>query len=216
MNLGAMDHGSIFDCHRISIALAFAALGCVVCSATVSAQAPPPPAAAAAVQSDPASADAPESELANEARPMPKTIGGGPEPVRGEYYTSPLKKFGSDFFLGSYILSAVVSAIYLAFVYPVQALSGHSKVEPVMLWLFVPIAGPLFAQTRASVESKPFWRVVLIGDAALQASGLVLGLIGTALSGRRSLEPRATSRIDVRLGVAGAGLAGVTLSVHTL
>ena len=158
-----------------------------------------------------------QPEASNAALDMPETVGGGHARAGSYYYTSPLKKLGTDLFVGSYVLNIFVSFAYLAVVYPVQALFGHSKVETVTLWMLVPIAGPWFAQYEDSVKSKPFWRVVLIGDAALQATGLVLGLIGIALSGKRELHPKAAdSAVELRLGTPGDGLAGLTLSVHTL
>lgn len=145
------------------------------------------------------------------------TLDGGMDPLVGSYYyTSPVETFGTDLFLGSYVLSALVSVVYLAVVYPLQALFGSNKVEPVMLWMLLPVVGPWFAQYEDSVKSKPFWRVVLVGDAALQAAGVVVGLIGYCLSGRRPIRPTRASAVELKLGVEGAGLAGLTLSVHTL
>lgn len=201
------------DKSRRGSAFALAVLGCLACCASVSAQDPSPvdgvdpPQAPVATQT---------LEPSNESTNLPQPIGGGPEPVGSYYYNSPLKQFGSDLLVGSYALNLFVSIAYLAVVYPLQALFGSNKVEPVMLWMLLPIAGPWFAQYEDSVKSKPFWRVVLIGDAALQASGVLVGLIGLALSGERARKPRAASGVELRLGAQGAGLAGVTLSIHTL
>lgn len=155
------------------------------------------------------------AEPGDESRPMPTTIGGMPGPPRGEMYTSPLQTIGVDIGLGTYALGAAASLIYLVFVYPLQALFGSSKVEPILLWMLLPIAGPWMAQYEDSVKAKPFWRGVLIADAALQASGLVLGLIGYALSGRRPLAPTHAA-LELNVGVAGSRGLGLTLSVHAL
>jgi hypothetical protein len=208
-----MADGSFLGKARICSVLALAALGCVTFSASVRAQDPAP---IDAVESTQGAFDEPEPGEApqwlNQSRQVPTMLGGATE----YHYTSPLEKFGSDLFFGSYVLGAVVSLVYLAVVYPLQALFGSSKVEPVMLWMLLPIAGPWFAQYEDSVKSKPFWRVVLVGDAVLQASGVVLGLIGLALSGKRTIKPQASTRVELNLGVAGAGLTGLTLCVHTL
>lgn len=198
-----MDPGAITHPRHICLALVLATLGCTINPASARAQ--------------PASSERDSSAPA--AAPQPLTSEEGfPEAqaVPGDYYTSPLKKLGTDLLLGSYFIGFATSAIYLAAVYPVQAVSGSSKLEPVMLWLLVPIAGPWFAQSRASVASKPFWRAVLIGDGILQAGGLVIGLIGAALSGTRTLDPEPAARVSLKLGVAGAGLTGVTLSIHNM
>jgi hypothetical protein len=155
------------------------------------------------------------AEAGDESRPMPTTIGGMPGPPRGEMYTSPLQTIGVDIGLGTYALGAAASLIYLVFVYPLQALFGSNKVEPIMLWMLLPIAGPWMAQYESSVKGKPFWRGVLIADAGLQASGLVLGLIGYALSGRRPLAP-ARAGLELNIGVAGNQGFGLTLAVHAL
>lgn len=192
---------------------AFATMLCLMRCAALSAQEPSP---VDGVES--ADTPVPAQPMASPGEPadMPQPIGGGPELVGSYYYNSPLKQFGSDLLVGSYALNLLVSIAYLAVVYPLQALFGSNKVEPVMLWNLLPIVGPWFAQYEDSVKSKPFWRVVLIGDAALQATGAVVGLIGLALSGERTRRPRAASAVELRLGAQGAGLAGVTLSVHTL
>ena len=192
---------------------AFAALGCIAFCATASAQ---EPSAVDGVEAQEAPSRAGTQEPSHEAREMPTTIGGGPQLVGTYYYTSPLEKFGSDLLVGSYALNLLVAIGYIAVVYPLGNLFGSSSFDPVMLWMLVPIAGPFFAQYEDSVKNKPFWRVVLIGDAALQATGLVVGLIGLALSGKRELRPAAHSGVELKLGAEGAGLAGVTLSVHTL
>src|SRR5688572_16845743 len=77
------------------------------------------------------SGDEPVSEDAgDESKPMPKSIGGMPDPPRGYYenYTSPLKTIGTGMFAGGYVVNVAVSLVYLAFVYPLQALFGTSKV----------------------------------------------------------------------------------------
>jgi hypothetical protein len=210
-----MADGSISRKLRVCGVLVLAAVGCMFSAESVRAQA-----AALPIEADelpPGAVDEPvqrqSSQWSNQPVQPPTTIGGAPEPARTEYYyNSPLKKIGSDLLFGGYALSVIVSVAYLAVVYPLQALFGSNKVEPVMLWMLLPIAGPWFAQYEDSVRSKPFWRVVLIGDSVLQASGIVVGLIGLALSGTRKLEAQSASRIRLNLGVAGAGPTGVTLS----
>lgn len=199
--------------------LVFAAVGCIVCRGSVSAQDGWQP-AAVDVASD---YDAPStgSNVAPaqpvQPEPTPSQLVGGMDPLGGSYYyTSPVETFGTNLFLTPYVLGALVSVVYLAVVYPLQALFGSNKVEPVMLWMLLPVAGPWFAQYEDSVKSKPFWRVVLVGDAALQAAGVVVGLIGWCLSGRRPIRPTQASAIELKLGVEGAGLTGLTLSVQTM
>jgi hypothetical protein len=202
------------------IVLVLAAVGCMVCCESVSAQEGWQP-AAVDVASDfdaPATGSSaqPAQQPARAPEPMPATMVGGMDPLGGSYYyTSPVETFGTDLFLGTYVLSALVSVGYLAVVYPLQALFGSNKVEPVMLWMLLPVAGPWFAQYEDSVKSKPFWRVVLVGDAVLQAAGVVVGLIGNCLSGRRPIRPTRASAVELKLGVEGAGLTGLTLSVQT-
>jgi hypothetical protein len=181
-------------------------------SARASAQTAPPTAAA------PSAPQLLEGEPASEGQAPERhqTMGGMPEEPGGEYYTSPLKTIGIDMGGGSYAISACVGLFYLVFVYPFQALFGSNRVEPVMLWLLLPIAGPWMAQYEDLVKDKPGWRGVLIADAALQATGLVLGLIGAALSGRVSRESESTTGFELRLGVAGSGALGVTMSLRTL
>ncbi|HEY2736535.1 MAG TPA: hypothetical protein VGI70_21190, partial [Polyangiales bacterium] len=130
---------------------------------------------------------------------MPETMGGMPDDPRGEDYESPLKTIGIGLGGGSYVLSAGISLIYLVVVYPLQALFGSNKVEPVTLWLLLPIAGPWLAQYEDGVKNKPVWRGVLIGDAALQATGLVLGVIGAALSGRRNSAAESARGVELKL-----------------
>lgn len=167
--------------------------------------------------------EAPESSVhahaeapPDEALDMPGMIGGGPQLVGSYYYTSPLKKFGTDLLVGVYALNVLVSIAYLAVVYPLQKLFGSTSLDPVMLWMLVPIAGPWFAQYEDSAKDKPLLRAILIGDAALQATGVVVGLIGLALSGKRQLRPETEGDVQLKLGAQGAGLAGVTLSIRTL
>jgi len=190
-----------------------AAMGCMVFCDSLSAQEEGQP-AAVDVASDfeqPASGAATPTPT----QPMPSAL--IMDPLEGSYYyTSPVQTFGTDLFLGTYVLGALASFVYLAVVYPLQALFGSNKVEPVMLWMLLPVVGPWFAQYEDSVRSKPFWRVVLVGDAALQAAGVVVGLIGYALSGRRPIRPARATSIELKLGAAGAGLAGLTLTVQTL
>lgn len=186
-------------------------IGCIFFSSSLSARAQDSAAGDGEIYEVTAEPDAP-----NVSRDAPEVIGGGSEHVGSYYYTSPLKKVGSDLFFGVYALNAFVSLGYLASVYPIRAISGSSKVEPVLLWMLLPIVGPWFAQYEDSVKSKLFWRVVLIGDSALQVGGIVVGLIGLALSGKRKFSQRADSGIELNLGVAGGGLAGLTLSVHNL
>jgi hypothetical protein len=185
-------------------------------SAPVSAQTAPPTAAAAAAA--PSTPRALEGEPASEgqAPERQQSMGGMPEAPGGEYYTSPLKTIGIDMGGGSYAISACVGLFYLVFVYPFQALFGSNRVEPVMLWMLLPIAGPWMAQYEDLVKDKPGWRGVLIADAALQATGLVLGLIGAALSGRISRESESTTGFELQLGVAGSSGLGVTMSLRTL
>lgn len=201
-------------------AVALAAVSCIAWCSSVSAQEGQPSAVDVDVEAPAPRSSEPDWRATPRAsEPMPPTLGGSRDPVQGSYYyTSPVQTFGSDLFFGSYVLSALVSVVYLAVVYPVQALFGSNKVEPVMLWNLIPIVGPWFAQYEDSVRSKPFWRVVLVGDAVLQATGAVVGLFGFfALSGRRPIAPgRAATGVELKLGVAGGGPAGLTLSVRTL
>lgn len=219
-----MADGSISRKLRVGSALAFAAMSCMIWCHAVSAQPQP-----AAVDVDPdvsvqAPSSVPGQPPSGASAPSPRfwestpsTPAAGVDPLAGSYYyRSPVQKFGTDLFFGSYVLGALVSVVYLAVVYPLQALFGSNKVEPVMLWMLLPVVGPWFAQYEDSVKSKPFWRVVLVGDAALQAAGVVVGLIGLALSGRRPIRPTHATGIELKLGASGAGLAGLTLSVHTL
>lgn len=199
--------------HRICRVLALAAISCTTFCTSLSAQEPSP---VDGVESPETPARAHAKAPPNEAREMPQTIGGGPELVGTYYYTSPLKKFGTDLLVGSYALNVIIGIAYLAVVYPLEKIFGTTTLNPVMLWMLVPVAGPWFAQYEKSAKNKPFLRAVLIGDAALQATGLVVGLIGLALSGKRELRPAASSGVELQLGAQGAGLAGVTLSIHTL
>jgi hypothetical protein len=161
-----------------------------------SAQTPSTPAAAAADTSiqEPAveELDAPETL---------HTIGGMPEGPTEYEYTSPLKKLGIGLGLGSYALSAASGLVYLIYVYPLQALFGSDRVETVMPWLLLPIIGPWMAQYEDSVKDSPVWRGILIGDAVLQATGLLLGLLGAALSGTRTVERSERSQFEVRWAV---------------
>jgi hypothetical protein len=147
---------------------------------------------------------------------MPDTIGGMPGEPRTHEYTSPVKTFGIDLGLGTYAVTASISLIYLSAVFPLQALFGNHKPEPILLWNLVPIVGPWPAQYQAHAKHSPVLRALLIGDSALQASGLVLGLIGAALSGRREPGYAANGGWELNLGVAGTALAGLTVSVHTM
>jgi hypothetical protein len=199
------------------IVLVLAAVGCTICRGSVSAQDGWQPAAVDVASDYDAPSTAPSSQPARAPEPMPTTLVGGMDPLGGSYYyTSPVETFGTNLFLTPYVLGALVSVVYLAVVYPLQALFGSNKVEPVMLWMLLPVAGPWFAQYEDSVKDKPFWRVVLVGDAVLQAAGVVVGLIGYCLSGRRPVRPARATGIELKLGVAGGGLAGLTLSVQTL
>jgi hypothetical protein len=210
--------GSIHPCgrRRRRIWFWFAAIACAASSAIASAQAPPPTAAEASANEVGATGAGEPSGEANQSRPAPETMGGMPEDPRGEEYTSPLKTLGIELGGGSYMLSLASGLIYLIAVYPLQALFGSSKIEPVMLWTLLPIIGPWMAQYEDSVKNKPVWRGVLIADAALQASGLVLGLIGAALSGTRAPASQYATGFEWRLGVAGHGAIGLTVSVRTL
>lgn len=132
-----------------------------------------------------------------------QSIGGLPEPSRRKVGPHPLQTFGIDLGVGTYAVNAIVGLLYLASVYPIQALLGTSKVEPLALWLLVPIAGPWFAQYTHLVKGSPVARGILIVDAGLQATGLVLGLIGAALSGGRSSSPTRAGRVELQLAAAG-------------
>lgn len=156
-------------------------------------------------------APAPVSSVGNDY-----VIGAMPEDPRGEYYESPLKKIGTDLFLAPYVIGAMAALIYLAVVYPVQALVGSSHVEGVMPWLLVPVLGPFMAQYTRHVKDEPGWRGVLIGDAALQATGAILGLLGEALSGWRELPPRSKAGLDLHFAMAGRGSAVLSVTWRTL
>lgn len=140
-------------------------------------------------------------------------IGGLPDRPRTYKYESPLLSFGKSLGFGIWGLNVMTSLVYLVFVYPVQALIGSRTPEPVMLWNLIPIVGPWFAQYSGHVKDSTPWRVVLITDAALQATGLVVGVIGALLSGRRTREPEQVKRFDLQLGVQG-GPVGLTVSIH--
>lgn len=172
------------------------------CNATVSAQDPNDPAA-------------PQLE-APSTLSSSQTIGGMPDEPRSYQYTSPLKKLGFNIGVGTYAVTALVSIIYMIDVYPLQELFGDATFEPVMPWLLIPIAGPLIAQYEDHVIHKPGWRALLIGDAALQAGGVLIGLLGLILSGERTREPERASGFDLQLGAAGVGLTGLTVSFKTL
>lgn len=171
------------------------------------------------VEVAPEATDAPESFSHN--------IGGMPDEPRLYIYSSPLKKLGFDIGFGVYAVNALTSIVYMLQVYPIQKLFGDTTFEPVMPWLLLPIAGPVIAQFTDHVRDLPVWRAVLIGDAALQATGLVIGLLGLALSGERTRDPddaRATDvhyvhdrtmSVEVQLGVAGMSMSGLTLTLHT-
>jgi hypothetical protein len=215
---------SMFMSVRTGTAPWIAATAWIACSTLASAQAAPPPAAGPSTRytpREPATPTASNVELSADdftdppARPNSESMGGMPEGPRGEYYTSPLKTIGIGMGGGAYVISAFMGLFYLVFVYPLQALFGSNHVEPVMLWMLLPIIGPWMAQYEDLVKDKPFWRGVLIGDAALQATGLVLGLIGAALSGRRDIPSESTG-LELKVGVAGGGMLGMTVSVRTL
>lgn len=129
-----------------------------------------------------------------------------PEAPRVYYYTSPLKRFGVGLGVGTYALNLALGLGYFVYVYPVQALLGHSHVETVMPWLMLPIVGPWFAQYEDSVRDKPGWRGVLIADAALQAGCLVIGVIGALLSGPRVRAPERAAGFELRAGPSGVTL----------
>jgi hypothetical protein len=135
-----------------------AALSCTVFCATASAQEPSPVDGVDGVdgtEAQPAKVQPGTEQWLDEARDSPGTIGGGPQLVGSYYYTSPLKKFGTDMFVGVYALNALVSIAYLAVVYPLQKLFGSTSLDPVMLWMLVPVAGPFFAQYVDSAKDKP-------------------------------------------------------------
>jgi hypothetical protein len=179
--------------------LSCALVGSALCNTSVSAQ---------------AAADGTAVELSEPPQIMSTTTGGMPE-EHTYIYTSPLKKIGLELGFGSYVVSALVGLIYVIDVYPLANLFGSMKFEPVMPWLMVPIAGPLIAQYQDHVVHKPGWRAVLIGDAALQASGLIIGVLGVLLSGERTREPGETGGLELHLGVAGMGMTGLTVSLRT-
>jgi hypothetical protein len=226
----------MFTTVRTGTALCISAAAWLAYSAIASAQTPVPGPAAEAVETPPPPAAGPNERYAPrtpatptvaEAEPSAEdfdnpprgssseSMGGMPEGPRSVYYTSPLKTLGIGMGGGAYVLSAGAGLFYLVFVYPLQALFGSNKVEPVMLWMLLPILGPWMAQYEDLVKDQPFWRGVLIGDAALQATGLVLGLLGAALSGSRDIEPESTG-LELKVGVAGGGMLGMTVSLRTL
>ena len=135
------------------------------------------------------------------------TIGGMSEAAPEYEYTSPLKRIGLNLALGTYAVGAIVSVIYLVYVYPLVRLFGGSYFQTVMPWLLIPIVGPWMAQYEGAVKDQPAWRAVLIADAGLQAAGLVIGLLGVLLSGKRSApvsEPEPA--LELTVGATGAAL----------
>lgn len=178
-------------------------------------------ASVACAQNTPATpSEAQEAEAPDQAQPAEalrarsSTIGGMPELVEEEY-TSPLETLGIALGGNSYVLSAGIGLIYLIFVYPTQALLGHGKVEPVALWLLLPIVGPWMAQYEDLVKDKPGWRGVLIADAGLQAVGLVMGLIGAALSGKRT-HTSETTGLELKWAVGSSGAVGLTVTLRSM
>jgi len=167
-----------------------------------------------------ASAPAAPSGDATQSPPVTEldryNIGGLPEEPRGEYYQSPLKKFGYDLFLGTYALNALTSFVYFVVVYPVQLLVGSSKPQGAVPWLFLPVIGPWMAQYTDDVKDKLFWRVVFIADAGLQVTGLLIGLLGELLSGHREKPREPNAGLDVHFGVRPGGGAMLTVTCHTL
>jgi hypothetical protein len=135
------------------------------------------------------------------------TIGGMPEAPPEYHYTSPLKRIGLNLGLGTYAVGAVVSLIYMIYVYPLVRLFGGSYFQTVMPWLLVPIVGPWMAQYEGAVKDEPAWRVVLIVDAGLQAAGLLIGVLGVLLSGnRQGVAPEPAPALELTLGATGATL----------
>jgi hypothetical protein len=157
------------------------------------------------VADDPDATAVANPDLRGQSEPI-----GGMGEMMGYRRPNPVKKLGIDIGLGCYTVSALIGLFYLVAVYPVQALFGSNKVEPVMLWLLLPIAGPWFAQYEDLVKDKPVWRGILIADAGLQAAGLVLGLIGAAIGDSRSSSYE-SRRVELRFGISG-----VTLTLRTL
>ena len=149
-------------------------------------------------------------------QPDPYLIGNLPPDPRGSYYTSPLKKFGTDLGLAPYAIGAFTGLMYFVVVYPVQLIVGSSTPEPVMPWLLVPIVGPWMAQYTRHVRDKPFWRVVLVTDAALQVTGLVLAIVGELLSGWREEPKRTSTGLKLELDVSQRGAVGLALTFRTL
>jgi hypothetical protein len=147
-------------------------------------------------------------------RSRSRAIGGGSEAPLKTHHTSPLESIGFGIGGSAYVLSAGVAFVYVTTVLPFGAIFAGAKVHPVLFWLFLPIGGPLFAQQDDSLKHQPVWRAILIGDGVLQGTGLVLGLIGVALSGSgsRSSQPG----FDVSLGVDGSTATGFTLRWRTL
>jgi hypothetical protein len=140
-------------------------------------------------------------------------IGGGSEAPLQSHHTSPLESVGFGIGGSAYVLTAGVGFVYATTILPLTALFAGAKAQPVLLWLLLPIGGPLFAQENDSLKHKPVLRAFLIGDGVLQGAGLLLGLIGVALSGKNS---RNESGFDLSLGVPGSTATGVTIRLRTL
>lgn len=150
---------------------------------------------AAATPQPAAAQDAAQPEQVR-TRPNPWLVGGG----AGTLYVS-------------YGTPLAISALYFALIFPLQAgLTDDDTPSATVMWLAVPIAGPVMTARSDFGRDNPGARTALYIDAGVQAAGLALLVSGFIFQEEHQTAARPATA-GWRIGPGPAGSAGFSLGL---
>lgn len=115
----------------------------------------------------------------------------------------------------SYGTSLGGGLFYILLIYPFQYVFAHTKPEPAMLWLMVPVAGPFLAASSEHVRDDKGLRTTMYVIGGLQVAGLAMLTFGLILkASSRSGAETASLKPKKWLAFPGAGTTPFGASLY--
>lgn len=166
--------------------------------------APPPPPAAAPTSSTPPASTAPAQPAASPQPTLPPPAERG-RPSRG------LQIAGGVTFTVGYGLAASTAFLYLVLVWPFQAaFSEDDSPSAPLMWLAVPVVGPLMTAQDDALKDENDLKTVLYVDAGVQILGI--GLFLSSFAARKpARKQKATTSWQVVPGPRGSKGLGLRM-----